>query len=125
MFWRDKTSDGFINTDKVSLYKTRLFGCELIVGNITIDIPINGVFSVKKRKLISPFEQKDVYKITIDEVASEIIYIGLAETSTHLFVYPIIKSSGVLFGRINKKILADRKKNRIEFSVDSTGKFIS
>jgi hypothetical protein len=125
MFWRDKSSDEFINTDKASLYQVRLFGCELIIGNITIDIPINGVYSVKKRKLISPYEQKDVYKITIDDLTNEIIYVGLAETATHLFVYPIIKSSGVLFGRINKKILADRKKNRIEFSVDSTGKFIS
>lgn len=125
MFWRDKISDEFINIDKASLYKLRLFGCELILGNITIDIPINGKYSVKKRKLISPYGQKDVYKIIIDDVADEVIYIGIAETATHVFVYPIVKSNGVLFGRINKKILADRKKNRIEFSVDSAGKFIS
>ena len=124
MFWKEKGYSDFVNIDLYPLYKEYIYGIEMLFENITVDINLNGKISVKKRRIISPDWQKNIYKITIEDLPGSISFLAVEKQGQKLTIYPLVKSNGVLFTKNYKKILVDKKRNKVEFCIDSSGKFL-
>lgn len=119
MIWKEFGS----SLKKETLYKKRLIGIEILLENKLYEISISGIYSIKKRRLISQDQIKQVYKITIEDLREDISFLGIQTVSNKTFLFPIIRSKGILSEKI-KKIYVDRKKQRVEFLIDENGKII-
>ena len=119
MFWKESGS----SFKKEVLYKKRLFGIEILLENKIYEIPISGVYSIKKRRLVSQGQIRQVYKITIEDIREDISFLGVQVGPDKTCLFPIIKSKGILSEKI-KKIFVDRKRQKVEFLVDEHGKVI-
>ena len=122
--WKDKTNYDFNDLKLNPLIKQDLNGLDLVIDNMKYDINVSGVFSIKKRKLITPTGSKDVYKITIEKFLLDVQFLGLYAEGGITYIFPVIRSKGLLFSKINKKIFVDSKKSRITFIVDPESNFV-
>jgi hypothetical protein len=116
--WKDKTNYYFADLKSNPLIKQELSGLDFRIDNLHYDINVAGVFSIKKRKLITPTGSKEVYKITIENFLLDAQFLGLYAENGIIYIFPVIRSKGLLFSKINKKILVDSKKNKSTFTLD-------
>jgi hypothetical protein len=126
MFWREKGTLEFLQSDNNPLYRQTLNGIELVIDNTTYDIDVNGTFSLKKRKVISPSCIKENYKLTISNIFPETTYLGINRATLnggYFYICPFIRSGGILFNK-SQKIYIDKRHNRAEICFDSKGKII-
>jgi len=119
MVWKEFGS----SFKKEVLYKKRLAGIEILLENKIYEISISGVYSIKKRRLISQDQIKQVYKITIEDLREDISFLGVQAGPDKTFLFPIIRSKGILSEKI-KKIYVNRRKQKVEFLIDEHGKVI-
>ena len=127
MEWKAKNETSYNSLAKVPLVNRFLFGVNFSINEINYTIDLVGTFSVRKRKVVSLGENKEIYKITIEDLSPEITYLGVVDPGVDgpsYLIYPLIKSSGLLFSKINKKIIVNKNKQKIEFLVDSSGKYL-
>jgi hypothetical protein len=122
MLWKDKATDNFTKFKNGQIKSVWLDGLELKFEDCEYNIDLRGIYSVRKRKIINQGVVRDSYKICIEDYYSENKYIGINEIKNVIYVYPIVQSKGVLFNQINKKLLINKKKNRIDFTVDGLGR---
>lgn len=126
MFWREKGALEFLEFETNALYKKSLNGIELVINNKTYDIDVNGIFSLKKRKVISPSCIRENYKLTITNIFPETSYLGISKATLnagYFYICPFIKSGGILFNK-SQKIYIEKKHNKAEICFDSSGKII-
>jgi hypothetical protein len=125
MLFSEKGIDLIYDANKEFIYKKEMFGIVCYVENKRIEILVPGIFTVKKRKVLSVDSAKNIYKITIEELRDDFSYLGVSEVLKNITnIYPIVRSQGVLFGKISKKILVNKKRNKVEFTIDSSGKIL-
>jgi hypothetical protein len=126
MNWKINKEDDFLNLDKHPVYKKDLESLTIEIKGSTFDIFLRGIFSIKKRKVFSLDEKKEIYKVTIEDLNYEISYIGvyinIGDSGSYNYMYPMLKAGGAL-SKTHKKILI-AKKNKINFCIDSDGKLI-
>lgn len=126
MNWKVNKEDNFLNLDKYPIYKKDIESLTLSIKGITFELFLRGVFSIKKRKVFSLGEKKEIYKIVVENLNYEISYIGVysskADDGSYTYIYPMLKTNGPL-NKIQRKILV-AKKHKIDFCIDSDGKLI-
>lgn len=126
MDWKINREDDFLNLDKHPVYKKDLDFLSISIKDATFDIFLKGIFSIKKRKVFSLDEKKEIYRITVEDLNYEISYIGvninIGDSGSYNYMYPMLKAGGAL-SKTHKKILIT-KKNKINFCIDSDGKLI-
>jgi hypothetical protein len=122
--WKDKANHYFVDLKSSPLIKQDLNGLDLVIDNMKYDINVSGVFSIKKRKLITPSGSKDVYKITIEKFLLDVQFLGSYSENGITYIFPVIRSKGLLFSKINRKIFVDSKKSKITFIVDPESNFV-
>ena len=123
MRWRERPDEAYTKYVKSQLFMAELTGLELLFEERSVVISLKGTYSIKKRKIISPNGVRECYKIQIKNFYSEAPYLAISESKDITQVYPVVQTKGILF-KASKKILIDRKKDRIIFSIDSAGKLI-
>ena len=116
--WKDKTNYYFLDLRSNLLVKQELTGLDLYIDERQYEIGIHGIYSLKKRKLITPAGSKEVYKITIESFLFDAQCLGMYTENQITYIFPVIRSKGLLFSKINKKILVDTKRNKISFTID-------
>jgi len=116
--WKDKTNYYFLDLKSNLLVKQELTGLDLYINEQQYEIGIHGIYSLKKRKLITPAGSKEVYKITIESFSLDAQFLGIYTENQITYIFPVIRSKGLLFSKINKKILVDTKRNKISFTID-------
>ena len=116
--WKDKTNYYFLDLKSNLLVKQELTGLDLYIDERQYEIGIHGIYSLKKRKLITPAGSKEVYKITIESFLLDAQFLGMYTENQITYIFPVIRSKGLLFSKINKKILVDTKRNKISFTID-------
>jgi hypothetical protein len=126
MLWKVKNESSYVQLSKSPIVDKFSYGMDFIIGNATYSIDLTGIFSVRKRKVVSLGENKEIYRITVKDINFGVGYVGVVEedNSKKYTVYPLIKSFGFLFQKINKKLIVNKNKQKIEFSIDSFGKFL-
>ena len=116
--WKDKTNYYYSDLKTTPLVKQELSGLDLCIGDSQYDINVSGVFSIKKRKLITPSGSKDIYRVTIEKFFLDVQFLGLYTENEITYIFPVIRSKGLLFSKITKKIFVDSKRNKITFILD-------
>ena len=126
MLWKVKNESSYLQLSKSPIVDKFSYGMDFIIGNATYSIDLTGIFSVRKRKVVSLGENKEIYRITVKDINFGVGYVGVVEEDNNkkYTVYPLIKSFGFLFQKINKKLIVNKNKQKIEFSIDSFGKFL-
>jgi hypothetical protein len=127
MEWKGKNETSYNSLARVPLVNRFLFGVNFSINEINYSIDLVGTYSIRKRKVVSLGENKEIYKITIEDLSPDITYLGVVDSSldgTGYLIYPLIKSSGLLFSKISKKIIVNKNRQKIEFLVDSFGKYL-
>ena len=121
MEWREKGNHSYKSYKNGQVNKTWLSGLVLLINNKEFIIEIPGSYTVRKRKLISPFSSRFSYKILIEDFFIDSKYLGVFEGILDTKINPVIQTKGQIFNPDFKKILVDRKKQKITFSIDEHG----
>lgn len=125
MFFGERGKHLLGDASKEFVIKKEMTGLVCLIEETTIEIIVSGNFTIKRRKVFSLDKSKCIYKITIENLREEISYLGVVEVNKNLInICPIVRSQGMLFGKINKKIPVNKRKNKVEFIIDSFGKIL-
>ncbi|NDB81544.1 MAG: hypothetical protein EB127_02160 [Alphaproteobacteria bacterium] len=125
MEWRENQDEPFVSIANCPLYYKKLNKLELRINNKIIEILVPGKFSLKKRKVVLHGILRNSYKVSISEIPDSITFLGISNDPFFIKVYPLIKTSGLLFTNVSKKILVNKRQSKVDLLLDNNGKIIS
>ena len=125
MQWREYSTDPFVSITSVPLYQKRLSRLELKLNNKIIQISLCGSFSIKKRKVVLHGIVRNTYKISINEVPSDLTFLEVSGDPFFIEITPLIKAPGKLLFTNSKKLLVNKRQLRVDILLDNNGKLVN